>query len=733
MGDTYKDKARALLAAGFEPIPILKGQKRPAIPEWTTVPVTPQQVDRWRGNGYGDCGVGIRCTDSVQLLDVDVYDPKVAHKVWQRIRTLGMTDPCRRIGQHPKFGVPCRVPGQGTKRQSATWTDKAGRNHKIEVLARGQQFVCYGIHPDTHRAYEWQYDTLEGVGAAKLIEVKPEVVDELFDLLREEALKRGWTEQGANGKARAGAKDKSRPKPAPAVSTGDSEADYLLDLKTPGATLEELERALFALPPEYCDDRDYWVRAGMIVHWETQGSEEGYRLFDAWSRQSEKYKGEKDTRRRWKSFRLDREPEETATFGTLTAWLEEAEKDVTNVTPVTDVTNVTNCDSVTKVTSCDSDVAEKVTNGREKYDRVTAGLWSYLRESDGEVSLSMIYQDFSLKTANEKSAVRTALNRMCDKGLLEKVPMKRGCYMLANTDIEEMDLGEAEKAPFPLPMPFNLSNHVKVLVGSVVVVSGTTNAGKTAFAFQCVEGFLREFVTKKPVTPRTESAYALPLAGEECVNGEAEPARRPEKTGKPVRYLNSEMSEGEVLARIEAMGPESAKLLKEHVQWVRRSHDWARAIDPDALNVIDYLQIYDEFYRIGQLISDIQQKLRHGIAIVLIQKKTGEANPRGGEFALERCRLAINLDHNPSSGGGICTLRKVKAPVDYLKNPQGMELDYRLAPNMRLEATSKLAFVDKKQRANINRRYEEERKRQEAVEDFFQVDGRKDEDKEIPF
>lgn len=283
-----------------------------------------------------------------------------------------------------------------------------------------------------------------------------------------------------------------------------------------------------------------------------------------------------------------------------------------------------------------------------------------------------------------------------------------------------MDLDKAEKEPFPLPLPFGLSNHVRVMVGSVVVVSGTTNSGKTTFAFQAVDDFLAQVATSFAPPSLIESAFALPGGREGSANPPnwlRELAAKP----KPVRYLNSEMSEGEILARIEAMGPESAERLKSRVQWCRRTHDWARAIEPDAVNVIDYLQIYDEFYRVGQLISDVQQKLRHGIAIILIQKKTGEVNPRGGEFALERARLALNLDANPSSGGGICTLRKVKAPVDYLKNPQGMELDYRLGENMRLEATSKLKYVSKKERAAINRRYEDERRAQEAADDFFGV------------
>lgn len=346
----------------------------------------------------------------------------------------------------------------------------------------------------------------------------------------------------------------------------------------------------------------------------------------------------------------------------------------------------------------------------------------------------MIYQEFDLRTSSQKKSARKVLERLVKEGLLRKVEENTGTYERNTVEFDEIDISEDEPEEFPLPLPLGLSNHVKVLPGSVVLVSGTTNSGKTAFGFQCADDYIRESATSFWGGSREESAFALPQGGVEC---EKQPGEEGERRKGPVlelvRYMNSEMAPGELKARIKAMGPESAERLRNYVRWGNRTHGWDQVINPDVVNIIDYLQIYDEFYKSGGVISKIQSRLNKGIAIVLIQKKTGEVNPRGGEFALERCRLAVNLDYNPSSGGGICTLRKVKAPVNNLQNPQGMEIDYRIGPNLRLEPVSKLAFVDKKQRANINRRYEEERKRQEAVEDFFQVDSRKDEDKEIPF
>ena len=52
---------------------------------------------------------------------------------------------------------------------------------------------------------------------------------------------------------------------------------------------------------------DDWIHGGMAIHYETEGSDEGFALFDAWSSTGEKYKGIKETEAKWRSFRSDLE------------------------------------------------------------------------------------------------------------------------------------------------------------------------------------------------------------------------------------------------------------------------------------------------------------------------------------------------------------------------------------------------------------------------------------------
>jgi hypothetical protein len=56
-----------------------------------------------------------------------------------------------RIGRYPKRGIPFRTDTPFSKIQMAL-----GRGEeKIEFLANGQQFVGFGVHPDSHEDYQW--------------------------------------------------------------------------------------------------------------------------------------------------------------------------------------------------------------------------------------------------------------------------------------------------------------------------------------------------------------------------------------------------------------------------------------------------------------------------------------------------------------------------------------------------------------------------------------------------
>lgn len=156
---TFGSIAQQLADNGYEPVPIIRGQKRPA-------------PDKWQDGGWEDqswlyetnyTGILTRHTPGI---DIDISDPELVEAV--RSIVFDVTDchempPPRRIGNAPRELLLFRTEEEFKKLSTAAYalsTDKPDANgkvkgSKVEILASGQQFVAYAIHPDTQKPYLW--------------------------------------------------------------------------------------------------------------------------------------------------------------------------------------------------------------------------------------------------------------------------------------------------------------------------------------------------------------------------------------------------------------------------------------------------------------------------------------------------------------------------------------------------------------------------------------------------
>lgn len=156
---TFGFIAKNLAAMGYEPVPIIRGEKRPAVDKW--------QAGGWEAhtqqfetNYTGlltrfNPGVDIDVSDEelVQAIRAIVFDVAGCHEV----------PPPRRIGNAPRELLLFRTEEEFAKVSTAAYvlkTDKPDatgkiKGSKVEILASGQQFVAYAIHPDTGKPYQW--------------------------------------------------------------------------------------------------------------------------------------------------------------------------------------------------------------------------------------------------------------------------------------------------------------------------------------------------------------------------------------------------------------------------------------------------------------------------------------------------------------------------------------------------------------------------------------------------
>jgi len=261
----------------------------------------------------------------------------------------------------------------------------------------------------------------------------------------------------------------------------------------------------------------------------------------------------------------------------------------------------------------------------ENWVRGTFGWWHY-RELD---------RDLDIGSTEGKAYRRVILRRLCQLGIVERHPKEEGKFRLLDNTAPVIDWQKADASKvLHLRWPFELEKWVNIYPKNVIVLAGTFNSGKTAMCLNFIE--MNQH--------RIEIANLL-----------------------PIQYFSSEM------------GPEEMKLRISKFQssdWAfdawERSTNFADVIRPDKINVIDYLEVTNDFFLVAQEIASIYDKLKGGIALITVQKKQGATLGRGAEFSAEKPRLYLSLDT------GKLTIVKGKNWAQPGVNPNGLKFSFQL-------------------------------------------------------
>jgi hypothetical protein len=147
----------------YRPVPVLGAHvamkaagKRPMMKGWETVCASADETEitRWTKAQRNCTNTGLLCGTLIGI-DIDVLDHQHAHRLTCiATEMLGMT-PASRIGRAPKILLAFRTDEPFDKIQTPEFHMLDGTVARIEVLATGQQFVAFGIHPDTKAPYHW--------------------------------------------------------------------------------------------------------------------------------------------------------------------------------------------------------------------------------------------------------------------------------------------------------------------------------------------------------------------------------------------------------------------------------------------------------------------------------------------------------------------------------------------------------------------------------------------------
>jgi hypothetical protein len=250
--------------------------------------------------------------------------------------------------------------------------------------------------------------------------------------------------------------------------------------------------------------------------------------------------------------------------------------------------------------------------------------------TNGTFRTTDVYHELGVLDIKEKSAVRVVLSRLVKQGIIEQVGKTRGEFRLVDQSYTPIDWRHANASEIiPIKYPFELEQFVNTMPGNIIVVAGEPNSGKTAFLLNIVAMNMGTF---------------------------------------DIHYFNSEMGDTELRSRMEKF---SLPMSEWRFSAWERNDNFADVIKPDSLNIIDYLEIYDEFYLMGKRLKEIHDKLNKGIAVIAIQKNKGQSVGRGGITSLEKPRLYLGMEP------GVLKIVKAKnRSSEY--NPDNTEIAYKL-------------------------------------------------------
>lgn len=254
----------------------------------------------------------------------------------------------------------------------------------------------------------------------------------------------------------------------------------------------------------------------------------------------------------------------------------------------------------------------------------------FIAITDGIFTTNELCQWCGLATRDQRNAVSSKLLRERKKNKIERVGARSGNWRRIESECEAINFMADEEEPVDIRLPFALHTMVELMPGNIAIVAGEPNAGKTAFLLNAVHMNMKHM---------------------------------------EVHYFNSEMGAQELRKRL-------SKFNCSLSDW--RFHAWERtdnfhdAIRPGKgkLNIIDFLEVSEDFFKVGGMLKSIHDKLDGALAIVALQKNRGTDLGLGGGRSLEKPRLYMALE--PSK------LKIVKAKnwkTD--QNPNGLEMKFK--------------------------------------------------------
>jgi len=276
---------------------------------------------------------------------------------------------------------------------------------------------------------------------------------------------------------------------------------------------------------------------------------------------------------------------------------------------------------------------------------LTEAIRELIEQHSGNISVTNLQQWVTnANNPQERKKIHVVMGRLEKEGLVKRTGKRAGEYRIVDKDHEVQDWKNASTETVDLTLPLGMHESVKLVPSSIIMFSGETNTGKTAFGMN--------------------------VARLNC-----------HKYKGQTKYLTSEIEQDEFKGRVEAYNRKHHDDMENwDVELIAKFTPNALPdlIDPTGLNIIDYLEPPGgDFTQIAPLITDIHHAMKGGITVINIQKKKGDEFGSGGQYVRNKAHLfcTLSVQDYPVSR---CTITKCKAPKPGYSNPTTLWCQYKV-------------------------------------------------------
>ena len=241
--------------------------------------------------------------------------------------------------------------------------------------------------------------------------------------------------------------------------------------------------------------------------------------------------------------------------------------------------------------------------------------WFHVKEIDKELGLV---------SPNELNNRKQKIHTLYKSNKLRKHRNRLGYYRRLSP-VKPMQWWDAPMEPVDIVLPFGLSDpnsnvNAKIFNGNFIICATPSNHGKTLLAYN----FIEDNLDSNPYN------------------------------NKP-NLVVSEQDESEVRYVLEKNDYYRHELWKDAVNIMPKQGDWADMLQPDAINILDYVSDYSEAWGIGEQLRDIYDAMygQRGVIWINLQKdsyedpRTGKtvykSMARGGSVTMDIARLYLSV------------------------------------------------------------------------------------------